>query len=266
MPNNTNASELSSNYYVEFITDSEEINTYDKYDKTNAQCMFTPINVNTQKNVLLKNLDSHTFNYAMAKRKNDFTLMEFEFSVVMNLMITFWSAVYDVFEAAVSGINTILNLFGTSISNPISVPPPFVWLDRKGFMLLETDYIGVQKLLLTEKTGKIPINNITYVNAEYLLRNFHNHSFIQDTAIDPSTGTQFNNQFWIYTDKEIPFCCTDYLTMLNNNWIKTFSGERAKAMKLIWSPEKQEARVDYNVKKQYTKNIKQTYVVEGVTL
>jgi hypothetical protein len=133
-------------------------------------------------------------------------------------------------------------------------------------MLLETDFIGVQKLLLTESSGFVPSNNITYVNAEYLLKNFHNHSFIIDTAIDPSTGTPFNNQFWKYEDKEVPFCCQDYLSILNNNWIKTHAGERAKAMKLIWSPEKQEARVDYNVKKQYTKNIKQTYVVDGITI
>jgi hypothetical protein len=266
MPNNTNASELCSNYYVEFITDSDEINTYDKYDKTNAQCMFTPINVGVQKNVLLKNLDSHTFNYAMAKRKNDYTAIERAFN---DFFTEFYGLVGDigtVINDILGDIVGALNFLGMNVTyNPIVIPQP-TFGSRVGYMLLETDFIGVQKLLLTESSGFVPSNNITYVNAEYLLRNFHNHSFIQDTAIDPSTGTQFNNQFWIYTDKEIPFCCTDYLTMLNNNWIKTFSGERAKAMKLIWSPEKQEARVDYNVKKQYTKNIKQTYVVDGITI
>jgi len=241
-PHKTNASELAANYYISFATDSQDLNTFNFYGGTNAQCIFIPaIAPLNQQNLLFKNLIQKNLSFALAKRKTDLTAVEKCFKNTILPLARFLS-----------------EIVGGSF-------PAFDFDLRIGSMLLESDFIGTQKLFIADNTGTIAANNDTNLNAISLLKNYHNHSFILDIA------SGINNQFYKLKNKEIPFCCANYIQILNNNYIKTsptsnYPNTLAKVEKLLWSPEKDEARIDYDPKVQWTKNIKQQYIADGINI
>lgn len=277
-PYQTNASELASNYFITFATDERELNTFDDFGSTNAQCQFSQIVTGTQKNVMLKNLVNKELVFTKAIRKDDYTVIENLVKGFCNLFYTLYSVIYTPIDGILNIINqigTFLGLNNLTIQNPLPPLTTFAFTDRVGAMLLETDFIGVQKLLLaTTNTGDtiisadgtpvelqyVSFNNYLYVNAEFLLRNYHSHSFWLDTTLG------IHNQFLRYKDKEVPFCCEDYNAVNLCNWIYTYDGKQAKALRLIWTPEKEQARIDYDVKQKYTNNIQQKYIVDGVEI
>jgi len=273
-PYQTNASELASNYLLAFQTDSEDLNTFDNYDKTNAQCIFSQVNTGVQKNVMLKNLTQKQLIFATAKRKEDYTNVENLVKGANNLLTTLYTGVYASVDAVISVINAAVALIGwnSAITNTLPSPVTFAFQPRIGAMLLDTDFIGVPRLFIADgnqttvpATGGYAVTvkyiwqlNSFYTNAEFLLREYHSHSFWLDTV------KNIHNQFYKFKDKQVPFCCTDYSKVLNNNWIKTSDGKDGKVHRLMWSPEKDEATIDYDIKEQFTNNIKQKFIVDGV--
>jgi hypothetical protein len=280
-PHQTNASELSGNYYLSFMTDSDELNTFDDAAATNAQCIFSQNVTQVQKNVLLKGLTSKNLIFSQAKRKEDYTVIENLIDGLSGLFTQLYNGVYASIDGIITIVNDILTFFGQSgINNTLPSYSPLQFQPRIGCLLLENDFIGVPKLLMATNNNNdnnntnnqtvinqnniaVPyeyvsfINNV-YVNAEFLMKNYHSHSFWIDTTLG------IHNQFYKYKDKEIPFCCTDYNQLVLCNWINTFDGRLAKVLKLNWTPEQEEARIDFDVKYQYTNNIKQKFIVDGV--
>lgn len=277
-PYQTNASELASNYFVTFATDERELNTFDDFGSTNAQCQFSQVVTGTQKNVMLKSLVNKQLAFAKAVRKDDYTFIETLVKDFCDLFYLLYSTIYTPIDALLNIVNqigTFLGLNNLTISNPLPPLTTFAFDPRIGTMLLETDFVGVPKLLIatnnkndtiiSENGTAIELQyvwqyNYLYVNAEYLLRNYHSHSFWIDTTLN------IHNQFYKYKDKEIPFCCEDYNAVNLCNWIYTYDNKVAKIIRLMWTPEKEEAKVDYDVKEKYTNNIKQKYIVDGVEI
>lgn len=143
-------------------------------------------------------------------------------------------------------VDTIINIltFFTGLS-----PIP----QRIGWLLLSNDFTGVQKFAVLDSNNEIHPLNKTYTSATYLMNNYHTSSL------------PLNDQWLIYEGWEIPFCCEDYVTLLNNNVIKTYDGRLGKMLNLRWQVGSDVATIDFKVRPtggRYTNNISQTLITD----
>lgn len=298
-PYGTNASELSSNYFVEYVTDSTDENTFNEYDGTSCQMTMKPNIVNNTKNVLLKGLTEKQLNYALAKRKESLTVVE---EVVNKLLdgLNYYPGLggptvningqnYSAFGFQPWATLTFWdNFFGIKA---VPALPPNVTNNRVGAMLLSQDMTGHQKFVVVEGTPKtwyrfdgtaIEAYNIDadnsrddhmgYTDAYFLSRCFHAASWgvNTNTSSKPSTSTTLNvpattypNQYLTFKDKEIPLCCSDFKKLKDNNVITSWDDKPARLDSMRWNPFEEVARVDFRVKEVYTKNLSQTIIIDG---
>lgn len=269
-PNTTNACELTANYHIIHALDDSETNTYDEYEGTEAYMALSPIVISNKKNLLLKGLTDKRLNIALAKRKINLTPVE-----------KLFNNIYESISSLFGGSNTILSVLIGTIKkqlDAISVIPGLKPITEKinlllfpanplgvriGMMLLSSDFTGVQKVLIIDSTNRLVSNNNYLTSAKYLMDKFHFTNFAVRIIDSDKKVKNDHNQWLIYTDKEVPFCCEDYKKVLNNNYCKTYDQKTAKIKSLIWNPYKNIARITYRVKEQYTKNLTNTYFIDG---
>ncbi len=243
-PYGTNADELVANYIVKFALDSDDFNTYDNYEGVIYSMTLHPVTINVLQNILLKGLTKKMLAFSKATRKKQLTVPETIWAIIQ-------TAIAVMINPLISLINGISNIVG---SQAIPTLPTNAFGARIGVMLLNSDFIGTQKLLLIDASNKVSVNNDTYVSAKYLQENYHSHSW----AINTLTSPQGHNQYLIFKDKEIPLCCSDFLLIRNNNIINTFDGKKGRVDSLRWNPHTGIARIDYRVKEKWTNNLTQT--------
>lgn len=264
-PYGTNANEITSNYLLSFILDSSDTNTYDRYDGTSCQMTLAPVAVSNVKNVLLKGLTDKRLNYALAKRKQELTVVEDVVNYLLASLTPFYQTlgVWD-------------NWFSI---HALPALPNYVSNNRIGAMLLSSDFTDVQKLLLVEDKPtlwntidnglvscfKVDIDNsradhLGYTDAFRLMREFHSASWAINTLASP---VQYPNQYLTYKDKEVPMCCGDFVSLKNNNIIQTYDNKKGRLDSMRWNPFTETAHVDFRVKQVYTKNLKQSFVIDG---
>ncbi len=90
-------------------------------------------------------------------------------------------------------------------------------------------------------------------NQRYLLsaqRLWEGYHFLESFV----TIDNVNNQQIIVTDKKIPFCFQDFVSLSNNNFC-TANGERAEVMSLAWKVEENTAVITYRVYRVYDTNL-----------
>lgn len=267
-PHGTNACELSASYIITHALDPQDTNTSDLYEGTSAEMILSPIIVQNRRNVLLKGLTEKNLNMALAKTKRTLNPIE-------SLFASIYDSLYQMIGGTNSNFSSVLNTIGAMLKkikkitggsmpviNLLNFPSnPFV--ARAGVMMLSSDFIGVQKVLIVDSNNKLASNNDYLTSAQYLMDKFHFTNFAIRTKDSKGTIKNDHGQWLTYTDKEIPFCCDDYLKVLNNNFIKTYDQKIAKIKTITWNPYKGTAKATYSVKQQYTNNLKQSYVIDG---
>lgn len=290
----TNASELNAFNMVEWQTDGSDVNTLHYYQGTSCYYQCYPKTVKKQKNVTLQNLKYTTLPYAHAQRKDKLTAEESIFNKVWNDFVF----IPNVILTPLSKITKwIKKYWGTAPTiNPLPTSPYST--NILGIMYLTNHVTSVPKMLIrgsrstfspmfkksqqTTLTGwNIDPNNKGLVNMSYpnlsarsLKQHFH---YIDDpisvyppaypwsgTLAASRAGQTYYNQWRIYNDQVIPFCCSDYETVLNNNFLYDNSGRIGKFIK--FSPQwfKGTAKVNYKIQDPYTYNLQASYVVDGV--
>lgn len=268
-PHGTNACELASNYLITYQLDDQDTNTFDQYTGTSCQMQLTPNVVYDKRNILLKNLEEITLQYALAKRKTNLNAVEHVVGFVYDVAAQIYNAVTGFFNVVIKIINGILSVIGfLTGGNPPQVPliapfPPNPIKARIGMMLLSSDFIGVPKILVIDAHKRLHSNNLNLTAARTLADTLHFTNFAIRKINTSGLQKSDHNQWITYTDKEIPFCCDDYLKLLNNNYCKTHDGRIAKVKSIVWKPERSTARITYRVKEMYTLNLNQTYVIDG---
>lgn len=141
-------------------------------------------------------------------------------------------------------LQTIVNLMAYFTGFP-------AFANRIGWLLLSSDFTSVPKFCILDSANNIHQNNQTYTSATYLMNNFH------------TVSLPLNNQWMMYEGWEIPFCCEDYIALLNNNCIKTFDNRLGKVLNLRWQIGSDVATIDFKVRPvggRYTNNITQTLI------
>lgn len=266
-PHSTNACELASNYKISYQLDDQDNNTYDSYEGTSAQMILSLRTFQNQKNILLKNITEVNLAYSLAKRKE-------QLSAVEEVVGTLYDLAAEVYNTITGFINKVLQTIDKiikAIANLTGANPPGIKLidpfppnpiqARIGMMLLGSDFIGVNKIMVIDSSNKLHSNNERLTSARYLIDELHFSNFAIRFADSFGNPKNDHNQWLIYTDKEIPFCCADYESILKNNFIKTFDKKLAKVKSLIWNPYTNKARITYRVKELYTKNFNQSYLI-----
>jgi len=287
----TNAWEVPSNYMVRYSMDEQDVNTYNYYDGTMCYCTTRPININVKNNIVLQNLTEKNLRFAQAFRKDKLTSTE-------EALIPLWTAASLLTNAIItisSGINTVINAVSGLWNSPplptisnggYTFMPSLPAFYNSGHLLLSGDVTGIPKMFIAgypqnynnffdfhshSFTGvTIDITNKSIIGARYLMKNFH-FSNLPQTVVPNSpynqpyvVGANYSNQWLLCQGQKIPLCCEEYDLIKNNNIIKTFTGQFARVDSLKWSIFKGMADIDYRIQKQYSKNLKTSFVIDGV--
>ena len=271
-----NSEDLKSNYTIDFSTDINDKNTINEYEGTSIQVQTLP-KVKTNKGMVLnKGFEQINLQFALGKRKTEYTLPERIFlsfySVadrVVNAINEVIQEFYRIYVKAVKEVAKIqkaLKLVGIKYQpnqKLVSVPPPRllptfsqVITNRIGMLKMENDFLTVPKMLMiTPKSN--PINNIlrsdneTMLSAEKLWNDYHSI-----TSFDSQKYSQ-NNQYYKYSIDQVPFCFEDYQKVKENNKVIAPNGVDVGLIdSLEWNFYNQTASIQYRVNKVYTNNLK----------
>lgn len=267
-PHGTNACELTANYLIIHALDDQDTNTYDEYEGTSAQMTLEPITVLNKKNILLKGITEKRLNLALAKRKKSLNGVEKLFSDIYTVLYQMlggsnglFGSIMKIVKKQLAAISQLTG--GSAPSLTMLTFPSNPFQARVGMMLLSSDFIGVQKVVIINAHGQLNSNNATLTSARYLMDNYHFTNFAIRTTDSYGNAKNDHNQWLSYTDKEVPFCCEDYNSVLDNNFIKTYDQKTAKVKSFVWNPYREMAKATYRVKQQYTRNLRNTYVIDG---
>lgn len=122
---------------------------------------------------------------------------------------------------------------------------------RIGCLLLSSDFIGVPKFVILDQGNKIKSTNAVDTSATTLMNNYHSVSF------------PLSDQWLMYENVTVDFCCEDYVTLLNNNTIRTIDGRYGKLISLKWQIGSTQATIDFKIRphnNRYTNNLNQVII------
>lgn len=287
-PFRTNASELYANYMLRFNSDSSDENTLHYYEGKSCYAQTSQISFYdpSRRNVVLKNLMEKNLMFSHAFRKDKLTACEKVLDVLWIIAATIVNSLISLVNAVISLINWVINLFCHHCPGIPSIPlmPSQPQWASTGHMLMSNHITSSPKIFLAGPavtnnwygyTGvEVDINNRSEtqisLHARMLMKYYHFSSLPISKAPGPpytlqQAGSDYFNQWIVYKNQKIPLCCTDFKTLENNNYITTFDGQKGRALSVKWNIFAGTAKIDFNVRHQYTKNLKVLYVIDGVT-
>ena len=212
-----NTNEIISNYLLVWETDEQDQNTLDNQDGRVYQAITTLKNVTNQELILIKGINRVSIPLSMATRKNKLTLIE-------EILKGFLDAA-DFFT-------------GENFAGQFAA--------RVGAMHLSNHFLSRPKMVVLAG-DQLAKNQRYLLSAQRLWEGYH---FLESFV----TIDNVNNQQIIVTDKKIPFCFQDFVSLSNNNFC-TANGERAEVMNLAWKVEEDTAVITYRVYRVYDTNL-----------
>lgn len=281
----TNAAELAANYEVFYARDDQDENTYHYYEGTRINCQTSLQVYNNIQNVTLKNLRSRSLQFAHAFRKQKPSAAEEVLVKLYVVAAAIANPIIGLINTLVNIVNWVINLFCPScqgLATLPSVPAAPAWA-QSGHMLLSNHITSVPKIFLAGPTTynnwygyqgvTIDINNRAAnqpsLAARSLMKYFHFSSLPLSVAPGPpyttqAAGSPYFNQWKQYKNQKVPFCCSDYQTIKNNNVVTLYDGTQAKLTSYKPVLKTGIADTDYQVRYLYAPNLKVNYVIDGV--
>lgn len=222
-----NTSELNPNYIIKFQYDISDMNTIDNFTGTNYERITSPIYIGNTKNLNFGGLTEININAALGTRKDKKNVIE------------------ELLEGLANVVDSLIGIFNGH-SNFLNG-----FQDRIG-VLEVSEHAGWQPKILLVKSSKIPANHRDYLSAKYLYNNYH--------YVDSFVADDFGGQYELYKNVIIPFCIHDFMKTIENSHFVTTNGEKGKFEKITWNFTQGYAKVDYRIKKPYTKNLKEIFI------
>lgn len=257
-PHGTNASELASNYFLIWQTDPGELNTIHRYRGTSVQAILQPnISINKQ-NLLFKNSKEIRLNFALAKRKEYLTRIEKFLDRVITAWVNYVNFILGAINGLINAINTAISFFGGNPATIGTIPPLNVpgLSGRVGWMALSNDTFSVPKMMIGTPVGndwELSPSSETDLAAITLFNSFHARNL----------ATRGNQQLK-FTEKELPFCCSDFQKVINNNVLADSLGRTGKFNRMVWDLHNDKAiNVDYSVFLNFTNNLTEKIIIDG---
>ncbi len=225
-----NTDELKANRLLSFQLDLNDFWTLGNYRGNSYEITTDAITTNNVKLKTLKGLEEVRFPVALPTRKNGLTEIE--------------TALRSVAQV----VDSVINFFGgnSNMAGYIN--------GRVGMMKVSSDMIQVPKAI-KYVGGKLPANYRDIWSAKYLEDNYHfRKSFVRNNYI---------GQKRVFSEREIPFSFTGFLSLLNYGSCPTSSGSVAEIDSIKWTVSSDTAIADYKVRQIYTKNLKETFREEA---
>lgn len=263
-----NTDEFVNNYIIEFLTDIADQNTIEKYLGTITQATIGA--ASRTDNTVGGGATSVQIPFARAVKKDGLNFTEtimnelFNiFSTQVNILILQVNTAIDLINQIgdfIEKVNKILNFIPGLDEVEINIPDipkieplpiDLIKNNRLDLLVLESDIVTVPKLfLLSRNTGKIRSDNETYLNSEYLLRNFHHINLFESDK---------PNQF---KEKEITtesFNYADFLKVKGNNLILDENNNECELVKCRWLLANSRAEIAYRCRFKYLNNLTVEY-------
>lgn len=223
-----NANEIISNYNIFWQYDVQDQNTLDDQTGRVFQAITTPVTVQNQKLVNIKNLAQISLPFSLGKTKTDLTKVE------------------EIAKDLGRIVDSITGIFGggTNFASQIQ--------NRLGSLLLSSHFLTVPKIVVVSGS-KLANDQRTLLSSRSLWDKYHYiNSFAEVNG--------FHNQYQRFEGQRIPMKLKNFNDLLSNNIGTDANGNRFEIEKFVWRPEDQTAVIDYRVKKKYTNNLKIEYV------
>ena len=219
-----NLGEAWKRYYLHYQLDSNDLNTLDNIDSSQAEYSTEPVTVQNSDLVSIKGLADVSIPFAFGIRKGSLSYVE--------------EATLPFAELA----DEVVQFFGGS-SNLVSQVQ-----GRIGVLQLSQQYFTVSKLMYTVG-GKQPLNYLTKIGANVIYQNYH--------AIN-----QVKANFKKIYDDPVRFSTFNFEDILENNYITDQDGNSLEVLTLEWINEAKEAQITYAEKSNEGDNTK-TILISG---
>ncbi|QHB40982.1 hypothetical protein HWC99_gp51 [Flavobacterium phage vB_FspS_tant8-1] len=219
-----NTNEIVSNYNIYWALDVQDQNTLENSNGRVFQAITSPVSVNNQDYVTIKNLTEISLPFSMGLEKKSLNDVE---------------KLARVLGGIVDGLTGIFGS-GTNFKSKIE--------QRVGSLLLSSHFLTAGKVV--KMTGsKLANDQRSVLDAKKLWDKFH---FINSFAEYQGE----HNQFFRYEEQRVPMTIQEFSILLENNIATDVEGNEIKIEKVIYSPYKSTAVIDYRIKKKYTNNLK----------
>jgi len=226
--NTFNTDELKSNYVISYAFDSQDMNTLDVPDGRVFQAQLSP-NVTINESLqTMKGLEQISIPMSLPVRKNKLTII----------------------EEAVKFLVSVADALTGQLGNPQSFSGKIS--SRIGAMHLSSHFLSIPKLV-SMSGNQLSMEQRQILSSTKLWTDYH---FLN--SFKPIDGQ--HNQYYLFRKQKIPFCFTDFLSLLNNNIVTTTSGENAQIESVEWNVWDNFATIDYRVNRLYDNNLKITYL------
>lgn len=236
--NGTNASEIASNYFLQYSFDTTDLHSFEDFTGQNIQNTVTAKNVFTTdrrlSKTLLKNLTRKDLKYSHVRRKEQVSTLE-------KILATLASIATNILSAVGGGS-----------------PQGLKSANLKGVWLTQSHFSNVPRVAILDNSGKISSISRSVLRADKLYDDFH---FIES----PVSSTKFPlpNQYLTFKSITIPLCCEDFRVLQGNNVVTTQDGRIAVVESLKYNIFKQTALIDFKINEIYTNNLQETKIIDG---
>jgi hypothetical protein len=257
-PSGTNAFELAANYSIFFATDTTDLNTLHQYTGTSVQVTISQKVTKNVQNVLLSRSEEVRLRCALAKRKENLTKVETLLNGVINALFGFCNFIIKTVNGVVKVINKVAKFLGAkgAIIQPIPTLPTNILNNRIGWMMLSNDSFSTPKTFIGVQVGadwEISAASQGTMSAVNLLTVAHGKNL----------ATR-GNQWTTFEDHEFPFCADRYNVVKDNNVFTTPDNKFGLIETAKWDIGNEKAiNVNYRINEDFTKNLKETIIVDG---
>lgn len=219
-----NLGEAWKRYWIHYQLDSNDLNTLDNIDSSQAEYSTEPVMVQNADLVSIKGLADVSIPFAFGIRKGSLSYVE--------------EATLPFAQLA----DEVVQFFGGS-SNLVSQVQ-----GRIGVLQLSQQYFTVSKLMYTIG-GKQPSNYLTKIGANVIYQNYH--------AIN-----QVKTNFKKIYDDPVRFSTFNFEDIIDNNYVTDQDGNSLEILTLEWINEAKEAQITYAEKSNEGDNTK-TILISG---
>lgn len=219
-----NTGDAWKRYYLHYRTDSTDLHTLDKIDRTDAEFSTEPDLVNNADLVSIKGLADVPINFAFGIRKESLTAVE-EQALALAILA-----------------DAVINFFGGNSSLQSKV------LGRIGAMQISQQYFTATKLLYLIN-GNQPSNYLDKIGAIELYNSYH-------------IINQVKENFKRIYSSTIPFSTAQFLELLDNNYVQDEEGNSLEILTFEWINESKQAEITYAVLSNEGNNTK-TILIDG---
>lgn len=265
----TNADELVATYTYSFEYDTSEKNTIDQWLGNNYQVTLAQRSTTNKDKVLLKNLERISVPFARARRKTELNQVELTVDGILGTLSDIVGAYVKGMNTGIKAVNAITDKINDVIDalDTIGIDVPFdaptlkkvdppnwdALIDaRVGMMVLETDIIGVPKILIIKEGSEPRATQLTAPNDIHIKASYLFATYYADKTFAPVTN---HAQRYIYEFKNVQMSYADFVEVQNTGWVRLPNGKAAQVDKCSYNPANQLATFVVREQRLWTNNL-----------